>query len=411
MKPIRSSLRLLLAGVLMLGFSATAQNPPVLSPASPIIAHGPLLLNPSSDGADVVWFTDRPCVAWVEYGAGGDFKTFPQFGGLIKIARTVRHGLVEAGSSVHRVRIEGVKPGTRIRYRVASKEILQFEPYEVIFGATVLGEIGEFQTLDPARTEFEFLVFQDIHGDAAKLETLLSKAASPAPDFVFFNGDTLSDLGSEDGIFRGFIDPASRLFAGRIPFFFVRGNHETRGRLARRLADYFPPRDGRYYYSFDQGPVHFVVLDSGEDKPDDSPVYAGLTVFDRYREEQAAWLKSEIKTPAFKKAAFRIVVVHFPLFGTGYGVEHATRLWGPLLNEGGVDVVLSGHYHKLVKFEPTAEKNTFPVLGGPVDGVMKALVRPNQISIQIIDIKGLIVDSVNIRAKTGNPEQEGSPSR
>jgi hypothetical protein len=79
MNPNRSIFPALLAGMMMLGLAAAAQNPSVPSPASPIIAHGPLLLNPSSDGADVVWFTDKSCVAWVDFGAGGDFKTFPQF--------------------------------------------------------------------------------------------------------------------------------------------------------------------------------------------------------------------------------------------------------------------------------------------------------------------------------------------
>jgi hypothetical protein len=47
-------------------------------------------------------------------------------------------------------------------------------------------------------------------------------------------------------------------------------------------------------------------LDSGEDKPDTSPVYAGLADFDRYRREQAVWLKSHIQTKAFQEAAFRV---------------------------------------------------------------------------------------------------------
>jgi len=64
-----------------------------------------------------------------------------------------------------------------------------------------------------------------------------------------------------------------------------------------------------------------------------------------------------------------------------------------------------------VKFEPAAGKNSFPVLGDPVDGVIKALVRPNQISIQVIDLKGLIVDQINLRSKTGDAGREGSPSR
>ena len=51
-------------------------------------------------------------------------------------------------------------------------------------------------------------------------------------------------------------------------------------------------REDKYYYSFNHGPVHIIVLDTGEDKADSHPVYAGLADFDKYRDSQAEWLKS-----------------------------------------------------------------------------------------------------------------------
>ena len=60
------------------------------------------------------------------------------------------------------------------------------------------------------------------------------------------------------------------------------------------MRHYLDQPEGRYYYSFSRGPVSFVVLDSGEDKPDDAPVYAGLADFDAYRSKQAEWLKGEV---------------------------------------------------------------------------------------------------------------------
>ena len=93
------------------------------------------------------------------------------------------------------------------------------------------------------------------------------------------------------------------------PFIFVRGNHETRGKFAREFPDYFHQVG---YAAFTLGPVRFVILDTGEDKPDTEPVYAGIVDFDGYRIEQAAKLKLEIESKAFKKAAFRIVMMHIP---------------------------------------------------------------------------------------------------
>ena len=69
-----------------------------------------------------------------------------------------------------------------------------------------------------------------------------------------------------------------------------------RGSFARRLYDYLPTHSGQFYYAFDSGPVHFLVLDSGEDKDDDTNVYAGLNRTEQYREQEFAWLQNHIQT-------------------------------------------------------------------------------------------------------------------
>lgn len=374
--------------------SPTQENPPLA------IVHGPYLTNPGPGEMTVLWTTNKPAASWVEYASGGNFETFPQFGGLVRTARPSRHGLIDAHRKQHLFRLGGLEPGKTYRYRVGSKDILQFEPYEVVFGTTVSSGVEEFRTLDPSKDEFSFVVFQDLHGQEARLTQLTARADLAQADLVFFNGDTLEAITGEDYLFAGFIDPATRLFARRLPFVYVRGNHDTRGAWARRLEEYIPPRKGRYYYAFDHGPVRFVVLDTGEDKPDDSPVYAGLVDFDRYRLKEADWLKAEISSEAFRRAVFRVVLVHMPPFGpSGYAVEHLTKAWGPWLNEGGVDVVLSGHYHKPYRLDPSPGKNAFPVLGGPNEGLIKGRVGKDGLSLQVIDIKGNTMDELRLPAK------------
>ncbi len=343
-----------------------AAPPAALSQAEPpVIVQGPLLLNPAPDGMTVVWFTDKPCTSWVEYATGGNVRTFPRFGGLIQTARASNHGLVDANTTRHEVRLTGLEPGKAYRYRVVSKSILAFQPYEVVYGPVTMSEIREFRTLDPKKADFRFVVFQDIHSDAAKMAALAAKADPASADLVFLNGDNINDANKEEEVLNGTFGPAARLFGGAVPVVFIRGNHETRGVMARRLEAFFPPPAGRYYYAFSHGPVRFVVLDSGEDKPDDSPVYAGLADFDRYRAEQAAWLKEEVANPAFKNAAFRIVFSHIPPYGKGYASEHLTSLWGPILNAAGVDLVISGHLHSLFRFDPAQGKTPFPSRAGP----------------------------------------------
>ncbi|MDD8027370.1 MAG: FN3 domain-containing metallophosphoesterase family protein [Acidobacteriota bacterium] len=369
--------------------------------APPVITHGPILTNAAPDGVTILWFTDTPCTSWVEYATGGNFRTFPSFGGLIQTARPGSHGLIDANTLRHELRLTGLEPGKAYRYRVVSKSILTFQPYEVVYGATVSSEIREFRTLDPEKEAFGFVVFQDLHNNAARLEALATRAIAAAADLVFLNGDNVSDAGREEDVFSGLFDTAARLFAGTAPAVLVRGNHETRGAMARRLESFFPAPAGRFYYAFSHGPVRFVILDSGEDKPDDSPVYAGLADFDRYRAEQAAWLEAEIESPEFKRAAFRIVFTHIPPFGKGYVTEQLASLWLPILNKGGVDLLLGGHFHTLYKIAPRSVKNDFPILGAPPETAVKASVSKSAVSLQVVDANGDIKDSLMVEAKRG----------
>jgi len=373
--------------------------------ARPAIVHGPYLQNPTENSVTVIWFTNKACASWVEYGTGESPAAFPKFGSLVSVAKSGRHGLIDANTARHEVKLGGLVPGKTYRYRVASKEILQFAPYEVVYGDSIVSDIYQFRILDPKKGGFRFQVFQDIHGDALRLNGLFQQPGWETADLLFFNGDTLSSLDTEETIFNGFLDFAAGRFAHNLPFIYVRGNHDTRGALARRLGEFFPPREGLYYYSFDHGPVHFIILDSGEDKPDDSPVYAGLADFDRYREAQAEWLKSEVQTEAFKKAAFRVVLVHMPPFGGGgrgtlaHGVDHLTKLWGPILNEGGTDLAICGHYHRLFKFAPEPGKNAFPVIGAPQDAFIRADVTAASIDLKVMDIKGTTLESLTVSSK------------
>src|SRR5699024_8608909 len=94
----------------------------------------------------------------------------------------------------------------------------------------------------------------------------------------------------EAQIVQHLIEPCTAIFASEIPFIMSRGNHETRGAFRREFKQYFSYPTNKYYFSFKQGPVYWVVLDTGEDKPDDHPVYGGVVDFDSYRQEQVDWL-------------------------------------------------------------------------------------------------------------------------
>lgn len=108
---------------------------------------------------------------------------------------------------------------------------------------------------------------------------------------------------------------------------------------------------GAYYYTFRRGPLGVLVLDTGEDKPDDHPVYGGLNDFAAFRTKQAEWLAGAIEAPAFKGARFKVLFCHIPLCWirekeTGSFCGDGRKKWHDLLVRAGVQLVISGHTHE-----------------------------------------------------------------
>ena len=101
---------------------------------------------------------------------------------------------------------------------------------------------------------------------------------------------------SGEQLFKDYLDASAALFAAGTPILFTRGNHETRGVFADSLGDYFPGRDGRFYGIYRYGDVCILLLDCGEDKPDDHAEYNGLADYDAYRAEECAWLKKAVRS-------------------------------------------------------------------------------------------------------------------
>lgn len=287
----------------------------------------------------------------------------------------VRHGLLEANTTLHRVRLGGLKPGTTYHYRVVSREIVSYEHLKVVWGANVASPTASFTTLDTARAAFSFLVLNDRHENVAGLLKALRRADWSGVDIVFYNGDMLHFVDSEEQIMRSVVDPSMQVFAARIPFVFVRGNHETRGGFCRRLLDYFPTESGQYYYTLDHGPVRFIVMDAGEDKIDSDPELHGLSDFASYVEAQTQWLKSQIAQDRWRQAPFRVALVHLPPGRTADARmvrrKYVMDNWVPLLNSGGLDLLLCGHLHRYAHTPPQKESNDFHIVQGGTDTTIR----------------------------------------
>ena len=347
-----------------------------------------------------MWITSANSTATVEYGSGGM---------LDKKAVSTHAGQIDANTRIHRVAITGLEPGSKYNYRVTSTEIEKYDHYKVAFGQTIASDTYSFTTLNSKKTICSFVVFNDVHSNVDNLKRRVEIANAKPYEMVFLNGDILQDPSTENLIIDTLLKPASDIFASEIPFLFVRGNHETRGAFARNVKDYVAMPEDRYYYSFKHGPVYFVVLDSGEDKEDSHWAYSGLNDFDSYRDEQTEWLKKEIKKKEFKNAPFRVVLTHIPLFSSddAHGTLDCRKKWAPLLNQGRIDLHISGHTHRPDVVDAVKGEHDYPVFigGGPHDGrftVIRVDATSGFISVTMSDGKGKMISEYQAKRKKKN---------
>ncbi|MEZ4968544.1 MAG: metallophosphoesterase family protein [Flavobacteriaceae bacterium] len=325
------------------------------------ITAAPYLQDLTENSVSVHFITNNKAHSWVEYGKNE----------LELKAETIEDGFVQANNRLNTIRISGLESNTTYNYRVMSREIIKFDPYDLVFGETLAGNVQTFTTLDPDSDSVSCLILNDIHDRPYSFSDLLALNKDFPFDFVALNGDMFDHQTNEQQLIDHLITPCTVLFASERPFLMIRGNHETRGKFARNIKDYFTFRNKEYYFSFKQGPVHWIVLDSGEDKEDGTPVYGDIVRFDAFREQQAKWLDQELQNPMFSNCRYRVVLMHIPPFHSGdwHGTTHCRKLFHPIFEKYGIHMVISGHTHRYGVYPPS-EAHSYPIIigGGPKTG-------------------------------------------
>ena len=312
-----------------------AQNQPyTIHDTRPLITEGPFLTAPSQEGVTIVWKTDTDCHSRVEYGETAE---------LGNIAEVFRQGFLPVGTT-HAIRLSGLTPGKTCFYKAVSTRVVKLKAYWPEKGLSIESRISSFTVPDPQKEAITFGFVTDTqHEDLPRIAENLDIVNWEDIDFLAHGGDAFGAIESEDQLFAKFLRPVTERLGSK-PLVFVRGNHDMRGPFARRLYDYLPTQSGEFYYSFNAGPVHFLVLDTGEDKDDDTNVYAGLNRTEPYREQEFDWLQNHVQTDqGLKTAPFRIILMHSPRWGW---VDGESEKWTELANRAGVDLVISGHTHR-----------------------------------------------------------------
>ena len=90
---------------------------------------------------------------------------------------------------------------------------------------------------------------------------------------------------------------------------------------------------------------------TGEDKPDDTNVYARLNRTAPYRAAQLTWLRQHLASaPRVKEAPFRVIVMHQPRWGW---LPDGNAAWIQAADDARIDLVIAGHTHRFSYTPPS----------------------------------------------------------
>lgn len=346
----------------------------------------PYLQNPANGGMTIMWETVIPAYSWVEYGTDTT---------NLQRVRLLVDGQAEFNESIHKIRLENLKPGQKYYYRVCSQEILYYGGYHKIFGNTAVSPFYSFVTAEEDADSFTALIFNDLHQRKHIFDPLFEQVKDVDYDFVVFNGDCIDDPKDHNQA-TGFIQVLTEAVNGSsIPTMFIRGNHEIRNAYSIGLRKHLDYVGGRTYGAFNWGDTRIVVLDCGEDKKDDHREYSGLNDFTSLRMEQVDFLRKELASKEFKKADRRILFHHIPIYGM-LGGNLCEPLWRPLLDKAPFDVAFNAHVHKFAFHPVGSSENNYPVvIGGgksPENATVMVLTKTkDSLKVKVLDTNGKVL--------------------
>lgn len=301
-------------------------------------------------------------------------------------------------NEVVQVRLTGLKPNTLYYYKVGADHIRYKDGYHIsIIGIEERPRIYSFRTAGEG-AKAHFCVINDTHASWKAVNPTINKVMELQPSCVVWNGDACNTEETIEAQKLIFFKPEidRKDFAATIPYLFCPGNHDNRGMANRHLERIWMyrqpeermPRDwdlGRNF-AVRMGDIALVGLDTGEDKLDTNPKFCGLFVSQTYREAQREWLRDALRRPEIANAPFLVALCHIPLYdpdptrnpgdvfpadkdekySTDFAMWQRTcaKLWGPLLDEAGCQLLLTAHQHCFRIDAPNDDHKWTQIVGG-----------------------------------------------
>lgn len=102
--------------------------------------------------------------------------------------------------------------------------------------------------------------------------------------------------------------------------------------------------NGNMWYSFDQGMVHYTILDTETDFPGAPDIGYPAGPFGA-EGAQVAWLQADLAAVNRTITPWIIVALHRPWYSSGGTCPQCQAAFEPLIDQYNVDLVITGHYH------------------------------------------------------------------
>lgn len=325
--------------------------------ADPVLLVQPYLQDVRTDEITVCFETSAPVPSAVHYSDG-------------KTDFTTREN--ESYETIHKITLPDLKPGTTYSYRVEAgrRHTVDYQ----------------FTTAPAQSTRFHFLVWGDNQSGYRMSERVCKAMGATDADFVMSVGDVVDTGINWDEWTYQYLVPA-RHFQSTKPSFIAMGNHEYRGYEGNpdvlAWEHYFKhpmtsPGSNKYWYSFDYGNAHFVILEPLKMKwmPHENPELGNTIVPD---DPQLLWLEQDLKANQGKHD-WTFVFYHEPAYSEtwsgGYhdGEDFIRNAVVPILERYRVDMVFNGHTHAYERGFPHPDTEagnytTYIVTGGGGGGL------------------------------------------
>ena len=288
------------------------------------------------------------------------------------------NGILRSNCTTHRMTVPMDRLDAAGEYKICYRVVNERKPYY-----SDVSDIFEYSSaFYPVKEEgARFFHIADAHNEVDK--PVAAAKAFGEIDFLILNGD-LPDHSGDIKNFTTIHRIAAEITNGEKPVVFSRGNHDMRGIYAENIAEHTPTDNGRSYYTFRLGSIWGMVLDCGEDKPDDHVEYGHTICCEDFRKRQTVFIKDVIARAEQEYEAEgvtnKLIVCHAPFSERNkppFDIEEETYAeWCRLLKSHvKPDMMICGHVHRAYVTSVGDELDAF---GQPCPVVVGSEIQKNK---------------------------------